>query len=127
MAYKKIEKPPGLSLAKIRHQAMENIESKEGGAVEYGSTSNPLSAATFGAEIAAIDAAIAEHNKLLQSADTSKNNIDAKIKELQSKFSRVLKGAVGKFGENHNYVEQLGGTRKEERKRPVRKAKGSGN
>lgn len=124
MAYTKIEKPAGLSVSKIRHQAMENIETQEAGPVEYGSTSNPLSAATFGADIKAIETDISAHNKLLQSADASKNNIDAKIKELQSKFSRVLKSAFGKFGENSHYVEQLGGTRKDERKRPTRKAKG---
>lgn len=123
MAYKKIEKPTGLLVSKTRHQAMENIDVQEGGPVEYGSTANPLSATTFGADIAAIEADISTHNKLLQSADASKNKIDEKIKVLQSKFSRVLKGAVSKFGENSSYIEQLGGTRKEERKRPVRKPK----
>lgn len=124
MAYKKIEKPAGLSVCKTRHQAMENVDVQEGAPVEYGSTASPLSATTFGADIKSIEDDISAHNKLLQSADSSKNKIDAKIKELQSKFSRVLKGAVSKFGANSNYVEQLGGTRKDERKRPNRGPKG---
>ncbi|MFH1005523.1 MAG: hypothetical protein V1781_08560, partial [Bacteroidota bacterium] len=42
-------------------------------------------------------------------------------KEIASIYSGVLKGAVSKFGADSSVVEQLGGTRYSERKRPVRK------
>lgn len=123
MAYKKLEKPKGLIEAKTRKQAMDNIDKKEPAVVEYGHGTDLVNAAVLGEMIAEIEGKISEHNQHLQDADDIKNLIGTKIKALQGFHSRVLKSAVGKFGANHSYIELLGGTRQEERKRPVRKPK----
>ena len=63
------------------------------------------------------------HNKDLEAADKSLNEVLAAEEKLEAMYSEVLKGAVSEFGQDSSEVEMLGGTRKSERKRPVRKKK----
>ena len=123
MAYKKLEKPAGLVEAKTRLQAMQNIDTKESAPVEYGHTGDPINATSLDTSIKDIESDISTHNKHLQDADAIKNQIQQRVKALGTFHARVLKSAVGKFGPNHNYVELLGGTRQQERKKPQRKPK----
>ena len=48
---------------------------------------------------------------------------NAKEKKLSEMCTKVLSGAVSEFGDDSDEYEQLGGTRKSDRKKPVRKPK----
>ena len=67
--------------------------------------------------------ALDAYNQNLSDADALMNNVEAAEKTL-SDFSEVMLEAVGtKYGHDSNEYEMAGGTRKSERKRPVRKPK----
>lgn len=66
---------------------------------------------------------VSAYNALLDQADALGNRIDAGQALARDMSARVLSGGAGKFGRDSDEVEQLGGKRLSERKRPVRKAK----
>jgi len=49
--------------------------------------------------------------------------MDAEEKKLNDMCTIVLAAAVSEFGDDSDEYEQLGGTRKSDRKKPVRKPK----
>ena len=76
------------------------------------------------AQIELVELKRGEYNKALKAADELSNDIDAEEKILGEMSKKVLSTAVGIFGEDTDEYEQLGGTRKSDRKKPVRKPKG---
>ncbi|HVE57483.1 MAG TPA: hypothetical protein VNB22_11690 [Pyrinomonadaceae bacterium] len=81
-----------------------------------------------GVTVAAFEAAvnlpvtlIAQYNAILSQADDVLNQINAASVEMNQMSVRVLDGGKFKFGANSSEYEMLGGTRKSERRKPLRK------
>jgi hypothetical protein len=123
MAFKKREAAAIVGKATSRLSAMKQIDTDQGSTIDYGGPSGALTATEFEAEITHNAELIEEYNQLLGQADAKGNDIAASDTKIESNYSRVLSSAFGKFGEDSNEIEQLGGTRKSERKPPKRKPK----
>jgi hypothetical protein len=63
------------------------------------------------------------HNKLLSDVEQSQNEWDAIDKELGEWNVRVLAATKAHYGSDSSEYEQVGGTRKSDRKRPTKKKK----
>lgn len=68
-------------------------------------------------------AALGDYNTALAKADAAKNRFEAAERELADWNDRMLGGVVSRFGKDSDEYEKAGGTRKSERKRPVRQPK----
>ncbi len=118
MAYKKREPAPIVNKATTRLAAMVQIDTNQTTPIDYGGPlRGALTSATLQAKLANYAAKLQEYNQLLQQADTISNTLEDMEDDIASDFTAVLKAAAGKFGENSNEVEMLGGTRKDERKK----------
>lgn len=87
-----------------------------------------------GVTVAAFEAAvnlpvtlIAQYNAILSQADDLLNQINAASVGMSEMSVRVLDGIKFKFGADSSEYEMSGGTRKSERKKPVRKPGNGGN
>ena len=125
MSYKKKTGGKVLDIAQIRLAAMTQIDTDKARVVDYGDVGNVLTKAVYTAQITAYTTLIANYNQLLDQADALKNNIETAEVKLNDMNVGILAAAAAKFGRNSNELEQLGGTRKDDRKRPVRKPKKS--
>ena len=125
MAFNRRKSKLIVTQAKTRLSAMKQIDTDKGRVIDYGDVGAPLTSATFEAQIRKCEDDVTEHNQLLEQADTKSNMIDSDEQKLREQFTAVLGAASGKFGEDSNEIEMLGGTRKSERKRPTRKPKPS--
>ncbi len=123
MAFKKRKINLVVEDAKLRLDGMNQIDFDKAVVVDYGDAilGVSLTKAEMKAKIFSIETSISEYNQMLEQADAKANDINTLVDELRGMNTAVLKSAVGKFGEDANEIEQLGGTRKSERKRPVRK------
>ena len=123
MAFKKRKITKVVEDAKKRVDGMTQIDIDNGIVVDYGDAALgvALTKTEVKAKILSIETGISAYNQMLEQADAKANDINASVDELRGMNTAVLKSAVGKFGEDGNEIEQLGGTRKSERKRPVRK------
>jgi len=83
----------------------------------------PLIDAEIAAQIAVVESKRSDYNKALKAADEQSNIMDAEEKKLNDMCTIVLASAVSEFGDDSDEYEQLGGTRKSDRKKPVRKPK----
>jgi uncharacterized protein YukE len=61
------------------------------------------------------------YNTMLSAVDQLSNEANALETALQDLSERMLLGVATKFGKNSNEYEMAGGTKKSERKKPVRK------
>jgi uncharacterized protein YukE len=61
------------------------------------------------------------YNTLLSQIDAQLNDINEADKQLRDYSERMLTGIASKYGKNSNEYEQAGGTKKSERKKPVKK------
>ncbi len=125
MSYRKKTGGKVLDIAQIRLAAMTQIDTDKARVVDYGDVGNVLTKAVYATQITAYTALIANYNQLLDQADALKNNIETAEVKLNDMNVGILAAAAAKFGRNSNELEQLGGTRKDDRKRPVRKPKKS--
>lgn len=82
-----------------------------------------LSVETYEQRIIAFEAKLSAYNGMLSSLDRQLNELQQAERELQTESARMLAGTGAHFGPDSNEYEQAGGTRKSERKRPVRKPK----
>ncbi len=80
-----------------------------------------VSVETLTASVTAVTNAISEYNTMLAQVDEKSNEIEALIERMNDLATRSLKGAEFKFGCDSNEFEMIGGTRKSDRKRPIRK------
>jgi ABC-type transporter Mla subunit MlaD len=97
---------------------MMQIDNNHATTIDYGGPlRGAITSATLQAKLTSYAAKLQEYNRLLQQADTISNTLKDLEEEIASDFTATLKAAAGKFGENSNEVEMLGGTRKEDRKR----------
>lgn len=62
-----------------------------------------------------------EYNTLLSQIDAHSNEIKQADKELRDYSERLLLGIASKYGKDSNEYEQAGGTKKSDRKKPIKK------
>jgi hypothetical protein len=87
-----------------------------------------LTDVSYEADITALEGKIAAYNERLASLDPMLNEIQSLETGLSDKSSRILAGVGVERGKDSDEYEQVGGTRKSERKRPgPRKPGGSGS
>ena len=123
MSYKKKVKSVVMNKAAVRLAGMTQIDTDKARVIDYGDTGNTLTKVEFAAKMQLCTTLMQQYNKMLDQADAISNNFDAAEGELNDMCASVLAGAEGKFGRNSNELEELGGTRLVDRKKPVRKAK----
>lgn len=82
-----------------------------------------MSVDAYDQRVIAFAAKLSEYNGMLSVIDQMLNDVQREERELQTENARMLAGVGAHFGPDSNEYEQAGGTRKSERKRPVRKAK----
>ena len=107
---------PILDNARKRLAGLKSIKDKE----QLGPR---LRVDAFEQRILALQAKLSEYNGMLSLLDQLLNELQQDERELQSETARMLAGVGAHFGPDSSEYEQAGGTRKSERKRPVRKAK----
>ncbi len=118
MAYKKREPAPIVNKATTRLAAMVQINTNHATSIDYGGPfRGALTSATLQTKLTSYAVKLQEYNQLLQQADTISNTLENIEDDIASDFTAILKAAAGKFGENSNEVEMLGGTRKDDRKK----------
>src|SRR4051812_314424 len=116
MAFKKREPASGINKAGTKTAAMQQIDSIHDTALDYGGpVRGALTTVTVQGKLTDYGAKLQQYNQLLQQADALSNTLDKMEDDIASDCSAVLKAAAGKFGDNSNELEMLGGTRREER------------
>ncbi len=121
MAFPERKASKSLARAKDKLTAMTEIDRTREKTVNYGGDGSIFTAVEMKAQIDLCDSLLTEYNQLLKQADALGNRITDEEAKLNEYSSKVLLGAKAAFGEDANEIEQLGGTRKSERKKPVRK------
>jgi hypothetical protein len=107
---------PTLDLARKRLAGLKSIKDKD----QLGPR---LSVDAYEQRIIAFQAKVSEYNGMLSLIDQMLNELQRDERELRTETARMLSGVGAHFGPDSSEYEQAGGTRKSERKRPVRKAK----
>lgn len=87
---------------------------------------NGLTVTAYEAKLAEGRAALERYNMSLSQSDEYLNQLNAINKEIGNWNERMLNGVASRFGKDSDEYEKAGGTRKSERKRPVRRSN-SGN
>lgn len=123
MSFKKKVKSAVMNKAAVRLAGMTQIDTDKARVIDYGDTGNTLTKVEVAAKMQLCTNLMLAYNKLLDQADAISNNFDIVEGQLNDMCASVLAGAEGKFGRDSNELEELGGTRKSDRKKPVRKAK----
>ena len=123
MAYKKREEAAIIGQMKTRLSAMEQIDADQKSELDYGGPAGALTSKTVNEKLTTYDNKLSGYNKLLEQADRAKNELKTLEKDISADYANVLSSAQSKFKQNSHEVEMLGGTRSEERKRPVRTPK----
>ncbi|MFN8291423.1 MAG: hypothetical protein U0U70_14295 [Chitinophagaceae bacterium] len=82
-----------------------------------------VNAVSYQQTIDDMKASMDDYNTSLSLVDEKSNSFKDKEDILNDMNERVLLGAAARFGKDSSAYEQAGGTRKSERKKPVRKAK----
>lgn len=123
MAFREKTQSPAVEKAVNRRNGMVVIDEKEGSPVNYGNSKVPLTVAEMTAQIDLVEAKRAIYNMALKTADEKSNDYDAEEKILSKMTKTVLSGSISNFGDDSDEYEQLGGIRKSDRKKPVRKPK----
>ena len=86
-----------------------------------------LTAAIYDAKVTSTNGKLDAYNQLLSTADQVLNEYNAEEKELGDLNRRFLSAGEAHFGPDSSEYEMLGGTRKSERKKPIRKAAAGGS
>ncbi len=123
MGFKEKAKSGIVEKAENRLSGMQVVDGSQDKPVNYGSEKGPLTVQEMTAQINLVEAKRAEYNKTLKTADEISNEYDAEETKLNELCKKVLSNAVGIFGDDSDEYEQLGGTRKSDRKKPVRQPK----
>jgi hypothetical protein len=83
---------------------------------------NGLSLAAFRAALVDTQTKMAAYNTLLSQSDAAQNIFLAADRNLRDLNDRMLAGIASKYGRDSEEYEQAGGTKKSERRRPVRRS-----
>jgi len=82
-----------------------------------------VSSATLSIDIATATQLVSQMNTLEAQLTNLRNERDTRYTELWDKLKRVRNGVKANYGDDSSQYEMVGGTRRSERKAPVRKAK----
>ena len=123
MARRLKEKSPIVEKAEGRSAGMKTVDEKTGKKQNYGTAENPLTIDEMNAQIAVVENKRKEGNELLKKVDDIDNEYEAEEAKLNNMVTQVLSNAVGVVGNDSDEYELLGGTKRSERKHPVRKPK----
>lgn len=113
MAFKK-KTSAVVETAKLRLSGMKSIDKS----TDMG---NGIGSADLENKIRDVESALENYNRLLSLADEAKNQFDGKEQELTDLQRRVMAGVGAVYGYDSNEYEKAGGTRKSDRKKPVKK------
>lgn len=80
-----------------------------------------LTVAALQAAITASDAKLDAYNQTIALADAQSNEYEDSVRDAQETAVRMLAAVGAKYGFDSNEYEQAGGTRRSDRKRPVKK------
>ena len=123
MAYRNKEKSPIVEKAEDRAAGMKTVDEKKGSKQNYGTSAAPLTIDEFNTQIQSVENKRKEGNDTLKKMDQINNEYEAEENKLQQMFTQILASAVSVVGDDSDEYELLGGTKRSERKRPVRKPK----
>ena len=121
MALRKRKTSRSIERAKNRLAAVEQIDIKHNTLIEYSGGNNLLTKKEFTVKIQECENLINNYNSKLEEADLIGNEITESESELSDMYTAILAGAKSRFGLDSDEVKMLGGTRKSERKRPIRR------
>ena len=121
MGFREKTKSSIVTKAESRLTGMQLVETNKGAPVNYVTEQNPLTAAEMALQIGVVENKRADYNKALKAADELSNEYDAEEEKLNDLCTKVLSGALAKFGSDSDEYEQLGGTRKSDRKKSSKK------
>ena len=121
MALRKRKTSRVIERAKKRLSAAEQIDIKHNTITEYSVGNNLLTKNEFTKKINECKTLINNYNTKLEEADLIGNEITESESELSDMYTAILAGAKSRFGLDSDEVKMLGGTRKSERKRPIRR------
>lgn len=107
--------------AKKRLIAVEQIDAKNNTLIEYSGGDNLLTKKEFTEQIQECENLINNYNSKLEEADLIGVTIAKSEAKLSDMYTAILSGAKSRFGLDSDEVKMLGGTRKSERKKPLRK------
>ncbi len=117
MAYIKKGTSEAVDNAKRKLNAIAQIDASKGKTIDYGDENNPLTTAVLTAKLEEYDAAMIKYNDAMNDVTAAQNNVKSIEDELGEYSKRILKSAAGKFTEESDEYEMLGGTRPSERKK----------
>ncbi len=123
MAFKEREESSDVSKARTRLAGMKKIDSDKGKVIEYGGDVQSITSLILEDLIKDYTAKVESYNQVLKSANSKANEIDIVESKIKKMHATVLSSAPGKFGEDANEIEVLGGTRASDRKPTTRTAK----
>lgn len=121
MALRKRKTSRIIERAKRRLAAAEQIEIKHQSIIEYSGGDKLLTKKEFSEKILDCEGLINDYNLKLEEADSIGQKIAESEAELSDMHTAILAGAKSRFGLDSDEVKMLGGTRKSDRKKPVRK------
>lgn len=104
-----------LNIARTRLAGLKSIKEKP----DLGPR---LSMDSYEQRIERFAAKISKYNQILSELDQMLNELQADERELRTENLRMLAGVGAQYGPDSNEYEQVGGTRRSERKRPTKKA-----
>ncbi len=113
MAFKK-RTSPDLDKAQKRVAALASIDA----ALDLG---GGLTLAAYRQQVQSLTTKLETYNTALSTVDEIGNQIRGEEKKLKDLTERMLAGVAAKHGKDSDEYEKAGGTRKSERKRPVRR------
>jgi hypothetical protein len=121
MALRKRKTTPIVEKAEIRLSAMKKIDNTICNEIDYGGPGNTLTNAHFSQQINLCKKLVGEYNNILSIADVKALEIKNAERLLSDMYTSILAGAISRFGIDAEEITLLGGTRKSDRKKPLRK------
>ncbi|MCC7159011.1 MAG: hypothetical protein IT281_05695, partial [Ignavibacteria bacterium] len=109
-----------MTKAEKRLEAMKKIDLRNNRQINYGGDNNPLTSVEMLKQIEECRQLIIEYNSMIEMVDERSAAIRKAEEKLGDYFTRVLAGGRSIFGVDSDEVEELGGTKKSERKKPIK-------
>jgi ElaB/YqjD/DUF883 family membrane-anchored ribosome-binding protein len=125
MAYKKRIESEAEMKAGVKLTALKNFDNANGSAINYASSGKSQTSADYEQKLTDCKKLRDDLNALLDTADEKVSDLNDEIKELNKMSSKFLSAVKSRFGEDSTEYDQMGGTKKSDRKRPLRKKKTS--
>ena len=123
MAYKKRESSKLEQSAEIKLTVLKNFDDSNGSVINYGSSGKNLSSVEYSDKLNKCDELRNSLNTILEDADEKRDMLNKEVKELGKLSSQLLSAVKARFGEDSTEYDQMGGTKKSQRKRRKVKTK----